>query len=168
MYDQSRIFDFLYDQLNRFPKTDMLAAKENGQWITYSTQQVADMVTQVSAGLLRLGIGGKQLSVEEQDKVAIISRNRPEWLILDMACQQIGVILCPIYPTTNVNEIEFIFNDAAIQYVFVSGQEIFEKMQSVQPKISTLKSIYSFDPLPGARYWKELIAEDLSEWLPKV
>ncbi len=168
MNEQSRIFDFLYEQLHHFPKTDMMAAKENGQWVSYSTQTVATMVQELSAGLLRLGIGGKQVSVEQQDKVAIISRNRPEWLMLDMACQQIGVILCPIYPTTNVNEIEFIFNDAAIQYFFVSGQEIFEKIQSVHAKIPTLKAIYSFDPLPGALYWKELVAENLSDWLPKV
>ena len=84
----------------------------------FSTTRVADMVNRLSAGLIGLGLSGHDMTVEKQDKVAIISRNRPEWLILDMACQQIGVVLCPIYPTTNVNEIEFIFNDAAIKHVF--------------------------------------------------
>ncbi len=168
MNEQSRIFDFLYDQLQRFPKQDMLAAKEEGKWVTYSTQRVEEIVLQLSAALLDLGIGGKEASVEQQDKVAIISRNRPEWLMLDLACQQIGVILCPIYPTTNVNEIEFIFNDAAIKYVFVSGEDILEKINSIKHKIPSLINIYSFDQLPKVDYWKELINKNLSSSIEKV
>jgi len=168
MNEQSRIFDFLYDQLNRFPKEDMLATKEEGKWVSYSTQQVEETVLQLSAALLDLGIGGKEASVEQQDKVAIISRNRPEWLMLDLACQQIGVILCPIYPTTNVNEIEFIFNDAAIKYVFVSGEDILEKINSIKHKIPSLINIYSFDQLPKVDYWKELINKNLSSSIEKV
>ena len=94
MQDQSRIFDFLYGQLRQFPKEDMLCAKVNGQWEKFSTTRVADMVNRLSAGLIGLGLSGHDMTVEKQDKVAIISRNRPEWLILDMACQQIGVVLC--------------------------------------------------------------------------
>ncbi len=168
MNEQSRIFDFLYDQLQRFPKQDMLATKEEGKWVSYSTQQVEETVLRLSAALLDLGIGGKVGEVEQQDKVAIISRNRPEWLMLDLACQQIGVILCPIYPTTNVNEIEFIFNDAAIKYVFVSGEDILEKINSIKHKIPSLINIYSFDQLPKVDYWKELINKNLSSSIEKV
>ncbi|RZM08646.1 MAG: long-chain fatty acid--CoA ligase, partial [Pedobacter sp.] len=124
MNDKSRIFDFLYYQLEHFPKTDMLTAKENGQWNPLSTQYVVDAVNKLSAGLLKLGLSGNDMQVENQDKIALLSRNRPEWLILDLACQQIGVTLCPIYPTTNVNELEFIFNDAAVKAVFVSGDDM--------------------------------------------
>ena len=162
MNEQSRIFDFLYEQLSNFPKEDMLAGKENGQWVKYSTQQVVDVVNQLSEALLDLGIGGKSLPVEEQDKIAIISRNRPEWLMLDLACQQTGVILCPIYPTTNVNEIEFIFNDAAIKYVFVSGSDILDKIKSINTKIPSLKNVYSFDELPEDDHWKKLLDRNKS------
>ncbi|HMW27429.1 MAG TPA: AMP-binding protein, partial [Ferruginibacter sp.] len=124
MNDQSRIFDFLDYQLNHFPKKDMFCGKENGQWTPYSTADVKDIVNRLSAGLVKLGLSGHNMQIEQQDKVALISKNRPEWLMLDLACQQIGVALCPIYPTTNINELEFIFNDAAVKYVFVSGQDI--------------------------------------------
>jgi long-chain acyl-CoA synthetase len=103
------------------------------------------------------------MTVEKQDKVAIISRNRPEWLILDMACQQIGVVLCPIYPTTNVNEIEFIFNDAAIKHVFVSGQEILDKVNNIRDRVPSLINIYSFDEMPSVDHWDKLFALDNAE-----
>ena len=97
------LFNFLTYQLNNFPKADMFAAKENGTWRLYSTQEVKDTVDKLSLGLLSLGIGGgNNIPVEQQDKIAFISKNRPEWLMLDFACQQIGVIFCPIYPTTNI------------------------------------------------------------------
>lgn len=160
MIDQhSRIFDFLYHALEHFSKPDMFAGKEDGIWKTYSTSTVADTVNQLSAGLLALGLSGNNMEVEQQDKVAIISRNRPEWLMLDLACQQIGVALCPIYPTTNINEIEFIFNESEIKYVFISGQEILDKVNEVRPKVASIKSIYSFDDLSGVASWKELLKE---------
>ena len=158
MNDNSRIFDFLYDQLNRFPKEDMLAAKENGQWQKFSTVSVVDNVNKLSAALLKLGLSGNNMTVEQQDKIAVISRNRPEWLMLDMACQQIGVALCPIYPTTNINELEFIFNDASIKYVFLSGQDILDKVNNIRNKIPSLINIYSFDELPAVDHWKKLLS----------
>ncbi len=153
----SRIFDFLYDQLERFPKEDMLAGKENGEWKKFSTATVAGIVNQLSAALLKLGLSGHDMTVEQQDKIAIISRNRPEWLMLDMACQQIGVALCPIYPTTNINELEFIFNDAAIKYVFISGRDILEKVNTIRPKVPSLIGVYSFDELAQVDHWKILL-----------
>jgi len=157
MNDNSRIFDFLYDQLERLPKDDMLAAKENGQWKKYSTTTVAANINKLSAGLLKLGLSGNDMTVEKQDKIAVISRNRPEWLMLDMACQQIGVTLCPIYPTTNINELEFIFNDAAIKYIFLSGEEILAKVNSIQNKVPSLIGIYSFDEMAGVDHWEKLL-----------
>lgn len=156
MNEQSRIFDFLEDQLTRFPKEDMLAGKENGEWIKFSTAKVTALVQRLSAGLLKLGLSGNDMQPENQDKVAIISRNRPEWIILDLACQQIGVTLCPIYPTTNINEIEFIFNDAAVKYVFLSGKDILEKIKNVQPKVPSLKGIYGMDHFDDVVFWTSI------------
>lgn len=157
-----RLFDFLALQQQKFPIPDMLAAKENGNWIKYSTSQVAAMVDQLSAGLLRSGLSANADSVEAKEKIAIISRNRPEWIMLDLACQQIGAILCPIYPTTNVHELEFIFNDASIKYVFISGEEILEKVHSIKDRVPSLQAIYGFDELPGIQNWQVLL-KDITE-----
>ena len=157
MNEKSRLFDFLKNQLEHFPKPDMIAGKENGQWKLYSTAEVTSMVNNLSIALIQLGISGKDMTVENQDKIAIISKNRSEWLMLDMACQQIGAVLCPIYPTTSINELEFIFNDAGVKLAFVSGQEIMDKVTAVRDKVPSLMNVYSFDELPGVDFWKTIL-----------
>ncbi|MBP6024889.1 AMP-dependent synthetase/ligase [Ferruginibacter sp.] len=168
MNENSRIFDCIDNQLNHFAKKDMFAAKENGEWQTYSTADVKDIVDKLSAGLLQLGVSGNDMVIENQDKIALVSKNRPEWLLLDMACQQIGAALCPVYPTTNINELEFIFNDASVKYVFVSGQDILDKVNNIRDRIPTLKNVYSFDELPGVDYWKVILASATTDTLAKL
>ncbi len=159
MNENSRIFDYIDFQLNRFPKADMFSGKENGVWKNYSTAEVKDSINKLSAGLIKLGVSGNDMTIENQDKIALISKNRPEWLMLDMACQQIGAAICPIYPTTNVNELEFIFNDATVKHVFVSGQEILDKVNIIKSKVPSLKTVYSFDELPDVTFWKTLLSD---------
>jgi long-chain acyl-CoA synthetase len=158
MNEQSRIFDFLQYQLDTFPKADMLAGKENGEWKLYSTANVKTLVDQLSIGLLSLGIGGHDMTIENQDKIALVSKNRPEWLILDLACQQIGAIICPVYPTTNINELEFIFNDATVKLAFISGEELLSKVSSIRNRVPTLQNIYSFDELANVDHWQKILA----------
>jgi len=137
----------------------MFAAKESGEWKKYSTNDVADIVNRLSAGLLSLGLSGNDMEVTNQDKVALISPNRPEWLLLDLACQQIGVILCPVYPTSNIQELEFIFKDAEIKFLFTGSNELYEKMQPTLKTVPSLKNIYSFDQIQNVPYWKDLLVE---------
>ena len=103
-----RLFDCIDHQLQHFPKPDMLSAKVNGQWRSYSTQEVKEITDAFAAGLIELGVSGNDMSDEGRDKIAIISNNRPEWLFTDLAVQQTGAVLVPIYPTTNEKELEFI------------------------------------------------------------
>lgn len=152
-----RLFDCLDYQLEKFPKQDMLAAKENGQWKGYSTQEIKDTSLKLAAGLLALGVSGNDMTTEGRDKIAIISNNRPEWLITDLAVQQAGAILVPIYPTTNPLEIEFIFNDAAVKYVFVSSDELYQKIKTIHANIPSLKEIYSFNKIDSAKHWSEIL-----------
>ena len=119
-----RLFDCLDHQLQHFPKQDMLAAKEKGQWVSYGTQQVADIVNRFSAGLLQLGVSGNDMTAESSDKIAIISNNRPEWIFTDLAVQQLGAILVPVYPTTTPLELAFILHDAHVKSIFVSSADL--------------------------------------------
>ncbi|MFZ9303319.1 MAG: AMP-dependent synthetase/ligase, partial [Sediminibacterium sp.] len=155
-----RLFDCIEHQLQHFPQEDMLAAKENGVWRKYSTQEIATTVNQLSAGLLTLGLSGKDYTPEGSDKIAIISSNRPEWLTADMATQQIGVIWVPVYPTTNPLELKFILNDASVQYMFASNQELYDKVMSIKAEVPCLKEVYTFDHIPGAKHWTSLLNKD--------
>jgi long-chain acyl-CoA synthetase len=157
MEQQKRLFDSIAYQLHKFPKPDMLAAKERGAWRKYSTQEAQQTINKLSAGLLKLGVSGNDFTEEGAEKIAIISNNRPEWLFTDLAVQQTGAILIPIYPTTNPLELKFILSDAAVKYIFVSSQEMLDKVKSVQPDVPSLQNIYSFDHLHGADHWSTII-----------
>jgi long-chain acyl-CoA synthetase len=155
-----RLFDCIEHQLQHFPKEDMLTAKENGSWRKYSSQEVATTVNQLSAGLLSLGLSANNFTPEGSDKIAIISANRPEWLISDMATQQIGVIWVPVYPTTNPLELTFILNDASVKYMFASSIDLYNKVMSIKDQVTCLKEVYTFDHIEGAKHWTELCLTD--------
>jgi long-chain acyl-CoA synthetase len=158
MNKPERLFDCIAHQLDKFPKPDMLATKEKGVWRKYSTKEVSETVDALAAGLLAIGVSGNDLTVDRQDKIGLISNNRAEWLMTDMAVQKLGAVLVPVYPTTSNHEIEFIFNDAAVKYVFVSGPELYAKIQSVLPNIPSIQKIYTFDHIEGASHWSLLLA----------
>jgi len=158
MTEPKRLFDCLEYHLERKPLEDMLAGKEGGQWKKYSTTVVKETVDKLSAGLLSLGISCNDMTAEGRDKIAILCKNRPEWVMLDLAVQQIGAILTPIYPTINVNELEFVLNDAQVKLVFVNDEELFLKVLSLKGKVHSLKEIYTFEHVANAKHWKEVTA----------
>ncbi len=156
MENSGRLFDCIGYQLTHFPKEDMLAAKENGNWGKYSTEIVQNLTDTLSAGLLQLGVSGNDMTAEGADKIGIISNNRPEWMVVDMAVQQIGAILVPVYPTTSHAEIAFILKDAAVKYMFVSNAEMLQKIRDVQEALPSLQRIYTFDTIENTNNWKEI------------
>lgn len=158
MNEPKRLFDCIQYHLERTPLDVMLAGKESGQWKTFSTRDVANIVDELSAGLLGIGIGPNDMTVEGRDKVAILSKNRPEWVMIDLAVQQVGAVLTPIYPTINVNELEIIFKDAQVKIVFVNDEELFHKVLSIKDRVPSLREIYTIEHVPKAKHWKELRA----------
>jgi len=157
MTEPKRLFDCLEYHLERTPLEIMMAGKEGGQWKKHSTASVKETVDRLSAGLLSLGVSCGDMSPEGRDKIAILSKNRPEWVMLDLAVQQIGAVLTPIYPTINVNELEFVLNDAQVKYVFVNDEELFLKVYSLKEKVHSVKEIYTFEHVPNALHWKEVL-----------
>jgi long-chain acyl-CoA synthetase len=156
MNDPKRLFDILTYRFEKFGNIPMLSAKENGTWRTYSTEEVLEKCRRMAAGFLQLGLSGGDFTPEGADKVALLSANRPEWIFLDYACQMAGIILCPIYPTTNPVELAFIFNDAGIKYAFAGNEDLYEKIKSIKNKVPSLQGIYTFDEVPGAHHWSAL------------
>jgi long-chain acyl-CoA synthetase len=168
MTDPKRLFDCILSEQGVAALPDMLAGKENGKYKTYSTAETVDTIHKLSAGLLRLGISGQDGSIEGSDKVAIISKNRPEWIMVDLAVQQIGAILTPVYPTISVHELEFILNDAQVRFIFVNDEELFHKVLSIRDRVPSLKNIYTFEHVAHAHHWKELVTDASAEELTRI
>jgi long-chain acyl-CoA synthetase len=135
----------------------MLAGKENGSWKEYSTKQVSEIVNQLAAGLLQAGLGPRDFTIEGRDKISVISKNRPEWVMLDLAVQQIGAVLIPIYPTVGEIDLEFILKDSDVKIIFVNDQSLFEKVSHIKSNLPQLKEIISFDKIDGVKHWKEML-----------
>ena len=168
MTEPKRLFDFLQYQLENSPLDAMLAGKEGGQWKHYSTVHVQKMVNQLSAGLMNMGIGSGDGTLEGRDKIAILSKNRPEWVILDLAVQQTGAVLTPVYPTINVNELQFILNEAQVKLVFVNDEELYHKVLSVKDAAPSVKTVFTFEHVSNAKHWKEILTELTPENLQKI
>ncbi|HNQ61857.1 MAG TPA: long-chain fatty acid--CoA ligase [Bacteroidia bacterium] len=148
----SRIFDIPFHYHSKFPKENALAAKVNGEWVLYSTADFIRNANSVSCGLMKLGL-------QKGDKVAIISNNRPEWNFADIGMQQIGVVNVPIYTTLSETEIAFILNDCEAKAIFVSDGALLKKILKVKESVPSLKEIFTFELIAGARHWKELLIQ---------
>ncbi|OGX90730.1 AMP-dependent synthetase/ligase [Hymenobacter coccineus] len=149
--DVRRSFDILPYQLATFAKTDALAAKIDGQWAPLSTQQVQDQANLVSLGLRALGL-------QRGDKVALISMNRPEWLLADFGIAQIGATSVPMYPSITVEDYKYIFTDAGVRAVFVSDEKLFHKVQEATAGLNIpAENVFTFDKVDGARHFSELL-----------
>ncbi len=158
MRNSKRLFDCIDVQLSQFPKEDMFAAKEEGGiWRKYSTKEVNETVDKLAAGLHHLGISGGDMSVEKRDKIAVISGNRPEWLMLDLAVQKAGAVLVPIYPTLAAPELEFVLNDASVKLVFVSDKDLYDKVQSVRSKTPSVYAVFTFDYIQPSLHWRDIL-----------
>lgn len=150
-----RLFDIPHYALAKYPKTDMFVTKYNGEWKKTSTQEFINEGNKISRGLLKLGI-------KPGDKIALITTNsRTEWAIMDFGLSQIGVVSVPVYPSISPEDYEFIFNNAEIQYCFVSDKELLNKVMKVKHNIPSLQGIFTFDKISGAANWSEIL--DLGE-----
>lgn len=137
----------------------MLAAKEQGEWKTYSCAHVWNTSRQLASGILSLAIRTDLSSPEAQEKIAIISPNRPEWMITDIAVQLSGAVLTPIYPTVSLHDMEYILREAEVHILFVANKELYKRFKDSFVNVPSLKHIFSFDETDGLRHWKELLKD---------
>lgn len=146
-----RLFDLLpYYKNNYLPKDDVLAGKEDGKWKKYSIDQYISIVDDLSYGLIHLG-------VTPGDKIASITSNRPEWNFVDMAVLQVGAVHVPVYPTISESDYKYILAHAEIKYIFISGPELYRKIEHILSEIPSLIGVYSFKENSGITHYSEII-----------
>lgn len=148
----TRIFDLLPHYLELYPEQEAaLACKREGQWRKYSIQEYVELVDLISYGLL-------QLDLEPGANIGIVSKNRPEWNMLDMAIMQSGYVSIPIYPTISQEDYRHIINHSEMKIIFVDGQEILSKIRPLLPEFKKLKELILIDnDSDGFRSLRDLI-----------
>ncbi|RKD14434.1 AMP-dependent synthetase [Pelobium manganitolerans] len=147
----TRIFDLLPYNKSKYNSQEVLAQKINGEWKTFSIDDFVQTADEVSRGLLQLGIA-------KDDKVAIMSPNRPEWNFCDFGILQIGAAQVPMYPTLAEADIKFILKDAEVKLIFVADATLVDKIEKVKQEQSLEIAVYSFDKIDGVKHWTEIQA----------
>jgi long-chain acyl-CoA synthetase len=146
----TRTFDILDRYLQEFPRKDALGGKKDGSWYTYSTEEYYNKTHQFALGLLAMGY-------EKGDKIATVTTNRPEWNFADMAMAMIGVVHVPVYPTIGDDEYKYILEHSEAKMLIAGDSKLFEKLNPIAKRIPGLKDVFTFEEVPEAKNFEEII-----------
>jgi len=124
--------------IQRHGKHDALNQKRAGQWIHTSAESFLERVRIIALGLSELGIN-------PGDRVALLSENRPEWSIVDLAILSLGAINVPIYTTQAVEQVRYILEDSGARLLFVSGRKVFKHARPGIDNVGTLEAVVFFE-----------------------
>ncbi|MGH7198586.1 MAG: AMP-dependent synthetase/ligase [Candidatus Omnitrophota bacterium] len=128
----------LRDTVARVPAKKAFLCKEGGRYISLTWAEFAQRVNAVAWSLLDRGI-------EPGDRIAILSENRLEWAVLDMAAQTIGAVTVPIYTSLTPAEIQYLLFDSGSRLLAVSGKALFDKAASIQRSLPRVEAVIAFD-----------------------
>ncbi len=147
-----RVFDYLYEQLQNNPLDRAFGHKVAAKWQYLSTRETVDLVNRASIGLLQMGL-------RPGDKVAtIVYKTQWEWVVLDFALAQIGVLNVPMYPTISSREYAYILNESEAQYCIVGEGDLYNKVDEIKAQTPSLREIITLFDHPTARHWNVLLA----------
>ena len=146
----------IFRNLADTPKPDLLLYKQGGKWIPISTAEFMARVKALSSALEGLG-------VKPGGRVALLSENRPEWAIVDFACQCYGAVLVPIFPTMVAEQAAYLLKDSGATVAFASTPGQAAKIlgaQQASPEVKqTLKHVIVFEtsPQPGTTPYADVV-----------
>lgn len=112
---------FLEEVIN---KPNLLNYKENKEWKSLSGKEFYTKVFQLAAYL-------NSQNINKGDRVLLMSENRPEWNIVDFACQLIGAVTVPVFPNISENDLSFILNESQPRLAFISTTYLLKKYHSL-------------------------------------
>ncbi|MBA3766696.1 MAG: long-chain fatty acid--CoA ligase [Acidobacteria bacterium] len=124
--------------IRQYGKADALNHKRGGEWINISAETFIERVRAIALGLAALGI-------RAGDRVALLSENRPEWSITDLAILSLGAVNVPIYTTQAVEQVRYILEDSGARMLFVSGRKVFKHARAGIESVEQLERIIFFE-----------------------
>jgi long-chain acyl-CoA synthetase len=125
-------------------KADLLVSKVAGVWKPLSSEAFGERTRGLALGLALLG-------VDRQDRVAILSENRPEWPMADFATLSLGALTVPIYTTYLAPQVEYILKDSVAKVVVVSNAIELQKVLDVRERCPDLKHVIVIDTVPWSQ-----------------
>jgi len=126
------------DTVERHRKPVQFMHKAAGRWESVSAEQARADVESVALGLREMGIG-------RGDKVAILSENRYEWPIADLAILSLGAVTVPIYPTLTADQCGFILQHSEAKAAIPSTPAQLAKLRSVSGRLPALRAFIPMD-----------------------
>ena len=133
-----------------------LWAKRNGKYGSLSWADVAEQVGHLARGLIALGL-------EPGDRVALVSENRPEWVIADLAVMTAGGITVPAYVTNTVDDHRHILGNSGARFAIVSTPALAERLVAAAEMVPSVRSVIAIEALPqresrvDMRGWDEVL-----------
>ncbi len=130
----------MFDHLPAYAGGDqrtILQYKIEGAYRNISYRELRAAIVDCTLGLAALG-------VKRGDRVAVISENRPEWVIADFALIHLGAVNVSIYPTLSGRQIEYILNDSGARFVILSTASLQKKVSAPRERAASLEGIVSF------------------------
>ncbi|MEP6636599.1 MAG: long-chain fatty acid--CoA ligase [Acidobacteriota bacterium] len=122
----------------RHGKSDALNHKVGGEWLNTNAENFVERVRHVALGLAALGI-------KRGDRVALLSENRPEWSIVDLAILSLGAVNVPIYTTQAVDQIRYILTDSGARALFISNRRLYKHAHKALERLGFLEKLIFFD-----------------------
>src|SRR6185436_1457238 len=129
---------YCFESFRRDNKPDALCFKLEGVWQRISGTDAIDRVRRIALGLASLG-------VKAGDRVAIISENRPEWSLTDLALLCLRAVNVPIYTTQAVDQIRYILENSGAKLLLVSGQKLYKHAVEAIRSVESIERIIFFD-----------------------
>ena len=120
-YAWPNLVTMFFDKAEKHGDKPFLWAKENGAYQSHSWTEVAGSVSALAGGL-------KSLGVDEGDRVMLVSENRPEWLIAELAIISAGAIPVPAYTTNLVSDHTHILSNSGAVGALVSTRKLAENL----------------------------------------
>lgn len=129
---------FCIESFRRNNKRDALAFKVDDVWQYLSGTDVIERIRRIAIGLSQLG-------VKAGDRIAIISENRPEWSLTDLAILSLKAVNIPIYTTQAVEQIRYILEDSGAKMLFVSGKKLLNHAEAAIQSVERIERLVFFD-----------------------
>jgi long-chain acyl-CoA synthetase len=137
-------------------KPDALNYKVGTEWSNISAETFVERVRNLALGLAELGI-------KPGDRIALLSENRPEWSIADLAILSLGAINVPIYTTQAVDQIRYILTDSGARAIFVSNGKLYKHARQALEGLDSLERIIFFEEQTADRIDRPATLESLEK-----